>query len=223
MDKTARELLKKVADIDEVPKGAHSIREDGGSLSLYSTENVKIRAREDKMGIDIAVLPNTVGETVHIPVIITASGLKERVINTFTIGEGSYVTIVAGCGIHNCGTAESQHDGLHTFYLKKNARRKYTEKHYGEGDGGKRILNPETELFLDPGAQAILEMVQIEGRPYNLEKCREGDIQTGLRTAHDRTQQLPGAHPVRLHHHGFGDGGQRAGSARGASRGQPDP
>ncbi len=163
MDKTARELLRKVADIDGVPEGAHSIREDGGSYSIYSTDNVKIKTREDKMGIDIHVLPGTVGETVHIPVIITASGLKERVINTFRIGEGSDVSIVAGCGIHNCGTEDSQHDGLHTFHLEKGAKLKYTEKHYGEGDGGKRLLNPKTELVLDEGSQAILEMVQIEG------------------------------------------------------------
>ncbi len=163
MDKTAKELLQKVADIKEVPKGAHSIREDGGSYSLYSTETVKIKAREDKMGIDIHVLPGSKGETVHIPVIITASGLKERVVNTFLIGEGADVNIVAGCGIHNCGTGDSQHDGLHTFHLEKNAKLKYTEKHYGEGDGGKRFLNPKTELVLEKGSQAILEMVQIEG------------------------------------------------------------
>ena len=164
MDKIAKDLLNKVADLVGVPDGAHSIREDGGSLSIYSTDNVKIRTREDKMGIDIHVLPGTVGEMVHIPVIITASGLKEKVINTFRIGEGSDVTIMAGCGIHNHGPDDSQHDGLHTFHLEKNAKLKYVEKHYGEGDGqGQKFLNPKTELFLDEGSQAILEMVQIEG------------------------------------------------------------
>lgn len=163
MRKNAKDLLAKVADLEDIPEGAHSIRADGGSLSLYSTEHVTITARDDKMGIDIRVAPGTKGETVHIPVIITASGLTERVINTFHIGADADVTIVAGCGIHNCGSEDSRHDGLHTFYLEENARLRYTEKHYGEGTGGRRLLNPVTELSLARGAQAILEMTQIEG------------------------------------------------------------
>ncbi len=164
MQQRSKELLQKVAGIEGIPEGAHSIREDGGTLSLYSTEHVKIIAREDKMGIDIDVAPGTKNETIHIPVIVTASGLKERVINTFHIGEGADVVIMAGCGIHNCGPDDAQHDGLHTFVLEKNARMVYTEKHYGAGDGsGKRLLNPTTELHLKEGATVKLEMTQIEG------------------------------------------------------------
>lgn len=72
--------------------------------------------------------------------------------------------IVAGCGIHNDGHSLSQHDGIHTFHLGKNARVKYAEKHYGEGDGdGQRVLNPVTEVYLDEGAYMEMETVQIEG------------------------------------------------------------
>lgn len=67
----------------------------------------------------------------------------------FIFGENADVTIVAGCGIHNCGVDTSEHDGIHTFYIKKGAKVKYIEKHYGEGDGeGKRILNRQRSFIL---------------------------------------------------------------------------
>ena len=140
-----RGLLEKIADLIGKPVGAFNIRKDSGCDGRQSTEHIEITSKEDKPGIDIRIKPGTVGETCHIPVIITKPGLQEMVYNDFYIGEGCDVDIVAGCGIHNCGDQESRHDGIHTFYVGKNSKIRYTEKHYGEGDGkGGRIMNPET-------------------------------------------------------------------------------
>ena len=90
--------------------------------------------------------------------------MKEVVYNDFFVGEDSDVVIVAGCGIHNCGTQASQHDGVHRFFVGKNSKVKYVEKHYGEGDGtGERILNPTTEVYLEENSYMEMEMVQIKG------------------------------------------------------------
>ena len=164
MNHTDAELLKQIADLDGVPQGAYNIRKDGGLDSRRSTDTIEISSKEDKPGIDIRVKPGTVGETCYIPVIITKSGLREMVYNDFFIGEGCDVDIVAGCGIHNCGGEESRHDGVHTFYVGKGARVRYTEKHYGEGDGtGGRIMNPQTVVYLEEGASIQMETVQIRG------------------------------------------------------------
>ncbi len=159
-----RELLEKIADLTGKPVGAFNIRKDSGCDGRQSTEHIEITSKEDKPGIDIRVKPGTVGETCYIPVIITKSGLREMVYNDFFIGEGCDVDIVAGCGIHNCGGEESRHDGVHTFYVGKGARVRYTEKHYGEGDGtGGRIMNPQTVVYLEEGASIQMETVQIRG------------------------------------------------------------
>ena len=129
-----------------------------------TTANIDIINKEDGSGIDIRIKPGTVNESVHIPVVLSESGIKETVYNDFYIGEGSDVVIVAGCGIHNCGNQDSQHDGIHRFFVGKNAKVKYVEKHYGEGDGsGKRILNPVTEVYMEEGSSMEMEMVQIKG------------------------------------------------------------
>ncbi|MBQ7521981.1 MAG: SufD family Fe-S cluster assembly protein, partial [Clostridia bacterium] len=100
----------------------------------------------------------------HIPVIITESGIKEEVYNDFFVGDNADVEIVAGCGIDNCGNHDSQHDGIHRFYIGKNAHVRYVEKHYGSGEGeGKRILNPVTEVYMEENSSAEMEMVQIKG------------------------------------------------------------
>ena len=159
-----RGLLEKIADLTGKPIGAFNIRKDSGCDGRQSTEHIAITSKEDKPGIDIRVKPGTVGETCYIPVIITKSGLREMVYNDFFIGEGCDVDIVAGCGIHNCGGEESRHDGVHTFYVGKGARVRYTEKHYGEGDGtGGRIMNPQTVVYLEEGASIQMETVQIRG------------------------------------------------------------
>jgi Fe-S cluster assembly scaffold protein SufB len=159
-----RGLLEKIADLIGKPVGAFNIRKDSGCDGRQSTEHIEITSKEDKPGIDIRVKPGTVGETCYIPVIITKTGLREMVYNDFFIGEGCDVDIVAGCGIHNCGGEESRHDGVHTFYVGKGAKVRYTEKHYGEGDGtGGRIMNPQTVVYLEEGASIQMETVQIRG------------------------------------------------------------
>ncbi|MBQ9802498.1 MAG: SufD family Fe-S cluster assembly protein [Clostridia bacterium] len=164
LDSIKKNLLEQVADIHEVPAGAYSLRVDGKLFGKNNSENIEIVTKTDKQGIDIYVKPGTKKESLHIPVLLAQSGLKELVYNDFHIGEDCDITIVAGCGIHNGGSAESEHSGIHAFYLGKNARVKYIEKHYGEGDGsGKNTINPTTVAELDEGAYMEMETAQIKG------------------------------------------------------------
>lgn len=164
MDNIEKNLLKEIADITETPKGAYNIRENGKGVARQVTENINIVTKTDKSGIDIYVKENTKYEFVHIPVIITESGLNDVVYNDFYIGKNADVVIIAGCGIHNDHHKDSQHDGIHRFFLEEGARVKYIEKHYGEGDGtGKRILNPVTEVTLKDGSYMEMETVQLKG------------------------------------------------------------
>ena len=147
-----KHILSVVADMASIPDGAVNIRSDGKKAYRHNTENIEITSKTDKDGIDIRIKPFTKHEDVHIPVVLTASGMHDMVYNDFFVGEGAEVRIVAGCGIHNCGDCDSQHDGIHTFYVGKNAKVTYIEKHYGEGEGsGKRILNPQTIVYLEGG------------------------------------------------------------------------
>ncbi len=164
LDSISKRILEEVADLHTVPEGAYNIRVNGKSDSRNTTANIDITSKTDVSGIDIRIKDGTKKESVHIPVVLSQSGLKEVVYNDFYIGENCDVTIVAGCGIDNCGNQDSQHDGVHRFFIGRNSHIKYVEKHYGQGDGdGKRILNPVTELTLEEGASAELEMVQIKG------------------------------------------------------------
>lgn len=157
-------MLSTIAGITGKVEGAFNLRQDGKGVQRYSTENVKIIPKEDRPGIDILVRPGTKGESVHIPVILTETGLNDLVYNDFIIGEGADVTIIAGCGIHNDGHAKSEHDGIHTFKIGKNAHIRYVEKHYGEGEGtGERILNPTTNVYLEENSFCEMEMVQVRG------------------------------------------------------------
>ena len=164
MDQIQKRIIEEVADLHEVPEGAFNFRIDGQSDGRRSTANIQIESKKDKSGIDIYIKPGTKNESVHIPVVLSISGIKETVYNDFYVGEGADVVIVAGCGMSNCGTQDSQHDGIHTFHIDKNARVKYVEKHYGEGDGnGKRILNPQTVVDMAEDSYLEMEMVQIKG------------------------------------------------------------
>ncbi len=159
-----KHILDVVAGMAGIPDGAVNIRSDGKKAYRHNTENIEITSKTDKDGIDIRIKPFTKHEDVHIPVVLTESGLHDKVYNDFFVGEGTEVRIVAGCGIHNCGDCDSEHDGIHTFYIGKNAKVTYLEKHYGEGEGaGKRILNPQTIVYLEEGASITMETSQIAG------------------------------------------------------------
>lgn len=164
MDQVKENILKTVANMSGEPTGAYNIRVNGKSAGRNSTKNIKIESRDDGKGINLYVEPNTKHEFAHIPVVLDNSGLVDMVYNDFYIGENSDVLIVAGCGIHNDGDHLTQHDGIHTFHIGKNARVKYVEKHYGEGGGsGENILNPVTVINLSEGSHMEMESVQIEG------------------------------------------------------------
>lgn len=164
MDKILETMLEKVADLHGVPKGAYNIRANGQPAGRNTTANIDIVTREDGMGIDVYIKSGTQNESVHIPVILSESGITENVHNDFYVGENSNVTIIAGCGIHNGGAKESRHDGIHRFFIGKNAKLKYVEKHYGQGDGnGQRIMNPRTEITIEENGSMEMESVQIKG------------------------------------------------------------
>lgn len=164
MDSIQLELLNAVAGLHEVPQGAYSLRINGEAVGKNSTENIDIVKKEDKPGIDIIIKPGTKNESLHMPVILSQSGVQDMVYNDFYIGEDADVTIVAGCGIHNGGDKKSEHDGIHTFHVAKNAKVKYVEKHYGSGDGaGERILNPQTIIYIEEDGYLEMDTVQIKG------------------------------------------------------------
>ena len=164
MDEIQKNLLLQVADLHEIPAGAYNIRANGQAAGRRSTEHIEIVTKEYKPGIDIYIKPGTKKESVHIPVLMSQTGLKELVYNDFHIGEDCDVTIIAGCGIHNGGDLTSEHSGIHTFFVGKNAKVKYVEKHYGSGEGtGERIMNPETVIHLEDGSYMEMETTQIKG------------------------------------------------------------
>lgn len=164
MEQVDWKLLKEIAELEKVPQGAYNFRVNGELDSRRVTANIDIVSKTDKSGIDIIVKPNTRGESVHIPVVLSMSGLTDVVYNDFYIGENADVDIVAGCGIHNTGCETSQHDGIHVFHIGKNAKVRYVERHYGEKAGtGENILNPRTEVYLEEDASITMEMTQIRG------------------------------------------------------------
>lgn len=164
MDQIQKNLLEQIAGLHEMPSGAYNIRTNGRSTDRATTANIDIVTKTDKQGIDIVIRPGTKKESVHIPVILSQSGLTEMVYNDFYVGDDCDVTIVAGCGIHNGGDNDSRHDGIHAFFIGKNSHVKYVEKHYGSGDGkGSRIMNPETRVELGENSFMEMETVQIKG------------------------------------------------------------
>ena len=181
LDETQKKILEEVADLHKIPVGAFNIRANGESVGRNSTANIEIISKTDVSGIDIKIKPGTKNESVHIPVVISQSGVTEHVYNDFYIGEDADVLIVAGCGIDNCGSKDSEHDGIHRFYIGKNAHIKYVEKHYGSGSGsGKRILNPVTEVYMEEGSSAEMEMVQIKGVD-DTERVTKAELKAGAK------------------------------------------
>ena len=164
MNNTELELLKIIADMEGTPEGAYNIRSNGALAERKVTPNINITNKTDVQGIDITVRAGTKGETMHIPVIISETGHSETVYNDFIIGDDCDIVIMAGCGIHNCGDGESRHDGVHTFFVGKNSKVQYIERHYGDGDGiGGRVMNPTTVIHLAEGAYLEMETTQIKG------------------------------------------------------------
>lgn len=164
MDEIQKRLLSEVAGLHEIPEGAYNIRANGEAAGRNTTANIDIKSKENGSGIDIFIKDGTKNESVHIPVVLSESGLSETVYNDFYVGKNCDVLIVAGCGIDNCGNQDSEHDGIHRFFVGENSRVRYVEKHYGSGKGsGKRILNPVTEVYIDDGGCVEMEMVQIKG------------------------------------------------------------
>ena len=164
MDQIQKTLLEEIADLHEVPAGAYNIRANGEMAGRNTTANIDIVTKEDKQGIDIIIKSGTKNESVHIPVVLSQSGIEEMVYNDFHIGDDCDVTIVAGCGIHNGGDKKSQHDGIHSFFIGKNSKVKYVEKHYGQGEGtGERVMNPHTVIEIDEDSYMEMETVQIKG------------------------------------------------------------
>ena len=165
MDELEKMLLMQIADLHKVPDGAYNIRKNGEADGRRSTPHIRIEGRKDgKAGIDIFVSGETKGESVHIPVVITETDYKEQVYNDFYIEDGADVLIIAGCGIHNCGQATSEHSGIHTFHVGKNAKVKYVEKHYASGDGnGENVMNPTTDIRMEENSRLEMETTQIKG------------------------------------------------------------
>ncbi len=181
IDQIQQELLRQVADLDSLPVGAYNIRANGQGAARNTTANIDIITKPDQSGIDIIIKPGTKNESVHIPVVISQTGLKECVYNDFFVGDDCDITIVAGCGIHNCGGGDSEHDGIHSFFVGRNSSVRYVEKHYGEGDGqGKRTMNPTTVVQLDEGAHMEMETTQIGGID---DTCRKTTAKLGPRAS----------------------------------------
>lgn len=181
MDQIQKTLLEEVADLHEVPAGAYNIRANGKMAARSTTAHIDIVSKDDGSGIDIHIQPGTKNESVHIPVVLSESGLTEMVYNDFYIGADSDVTIVAGCGIHNGGDKDSKHDGIHRFFVGENAKVRYVEKHYGSGDGrGKRIMNPGTEVHMEKNSYMEMEMVQIKGVDSTI-RTTKADLEDGAK------------------------------------------
>ena len=181
LDAIQKRLIEEIADLHTVPSGAYNFRANGELAGRNTTANIDIVSKENGSGIDIRIKPGTKNESVHIPVVLSASGLKETVYNDFYIGEDSDVVIVAGCGIDNCGSQDSEHDGIHRFFVGKNAKVKYVEKHYGSGDGrGQRILNPVTEAYMEENSSMEMEMEQIKGVD-STERTTIADLKAGAK------------------------------------------
>ncbi len=164
LEKQEVEVLNKITNIKMIESCAFNLRRNGKLFAKKTTDNINIIGKTDSEGIDIVVKPNTKKENVFIPVLVSESGLSDKVYNDFYIGENSDVTIYAGCGIHNCNDKPTEHSGIHRFYVEKNAKVKYIENHYGTGEGiGEKILNPVTEIYLKEGSTLEMQTTQIEG------------------------------------------------------------
>ncbi len=159
------DLLKVISDYDGVEfKGAYNIRQDSECAGRKSSENVSIESKTDAPGIVITVKPGTKGETVFIPACVTHSNVDDLVYNDFYIGEGADVVIVAGCGVHSDGEETARHNGIHRFFLAKDSKVLYKEKHVGTGTGtGLKKIDPVTDCYLEEGSRLEMDTIQLGG------------------------------------------------------------
>lgn len=181
MNKTTSDLLKKISDLTNgLPKNtAYNIRQDSSCAGRQNTKNITITNKKDRDGIDIKINANTKGENVYIPACITKSGVNDLVYNDFFVGENADVIVYAGCGVHTDGESESQHNGIHRFFLEKNAKVLYIEKHIGEGTGrAKRLINPQTEIHLGENSYLEMDTTQIKGVDSTIRKTK-GELKDG--------------------------------------------
>ena len=178
LDQIEKDLFREVADINEIPTGAYNFRINGKAVGRQSSANINVESQ--KGGLKITVKPNTKDDVVHIPVIITKTGFTETVINDFYIGDNADVTIVEGCGIYNCGASRSEHNGVHTFHIGKNAKVKYIEKHYGAGPSTGKWINPTTKVYLEENSYAELELEQIRGVD-STDRVTEAELKDGAK------------------------------------------
>ena len=222
LDPIQLQLLKEVADLDSRPTGAFNIRVNGQAADRQSTAHIEIIPKTDVSGIDIRIKPGTKNESVHIPVVMSKTGMKDMVYNDFYVGDSSDVVIVAGCGIDNCGGQDSEHDGIHRFYIGKNCKVRYIEKHYGSGTGkGKRILNPVTEVHLGEDSTMEMEMTQIKGvddtdRETTAEVAKGGKLVVRERLMTHGSQNAVSGYQVTLN----GEGSSADVVSRGVARNQ---
>lgn len=172
MEKLDNKILKEIiGDKNVLEEDVYNIRKNGKCVARKDNPNISIVSKENNKGLDIYVKENTLFGVIHIPVIITESGLKDVVENDFHIGKNSNIVILSGCGVHNPLNKESEHDGIHRFYLEEGAKVKYIEKHYAEGKGtGKKILSPTTEIYLEENASLTMDTIQIKGVDYSERK-----------------------------------------------------
>ncbi len=164
MNEEDNKLLNNILPKDVSFGTVYNIRKNGKCVDRKVNEYINITSKEDGSGINIYVKEDIPLGIVDIPVLLTESGMTDVVYNDFFIGKNAHVTIVAGCGIHNPGHADSVHNGIHRFFLEEGANVRYIEKHYGEGsDDGKRILNPITEVYMKKDAYMIMDTQQLKG------------------------------------------------------------
>ena len=165
IDQTTKDLLEIVADFDgDVFKGAFNIRSNCQSLGRASTENIKIEPKDGSSGLDIKIAAGTKDENVYIPACVTKGNIDDLAYNDFYVGENADITIIAGCGVHTREGEPARHSGIHRFFLEKNARVLYVEKHVGTGDGSGRIsIDPKTECTLQENAYLEMDTSQLGG------------------------------------------------------------
>ena len=163
MNKIEQTIYNQTMQLTHQPSGAFSLRVNGQSAKQKSTNNIIIKQKQQKNGIDVIIKPNTQNESLHLPVILSDPGLKDSVYNDFYIGDNANIKIISGCGIHNDSNLTSTHNGIHTFHIGNNSFVEYIERHIALGLGKKKKLNPKTKIKLGQNSTLKILTQQISG------------------------------------------------------------